>query len=197
MIFVHRGTFVLLRDFNGMTGREDMFTRCVGRIGVLAGFCSTALLIGLATSAYRTSLSREPQEFFSATIERTLKGDRLTHSTNIAGPSNSIAVDLFGTSDVVVRDPDGNIMFAVNHSARTTTVGKQQVRVGRHPKPITQPAIILGRSATSPRSPVVGAEPLVLRQRPSSFFSLMTVKEGCSAPGGGPTVRIWWCTLEG
>jgi hypothetical protein len=128
MIFVHRGTFVLLRDFNGMTGREDMFTRCVGRIGVLAGFCSTALLIGLATSAYRTSLSREPQEFFSATIERTLKGDRLTHSTNIAGPSNSIAVDLFGTSDVVVRDPDGNIMFAVNHSARTTTVGKQPSR---------------------------------------------------------------------
>jgi hypothetical protein len=105
-----------------------MFTSCIGRIGVFAGSCSTALLIDLATAAYSTSSSREVQEFSSATIERTLKGDRLTHSTNIVGPSNSIAVDLFGGSDVVVRDPDGNIMFAVNHSARTTTVGKQRSR---------------------------------------------------------------------
>jgi hypothetical protein len=105
-----------------------MFTSCIGRIGVLGSFCSTALLIGLATSAYSISSSREAQEFFPATIERTLKGDRLTHSTNVSGPSNSIAVDLSGTSDVVVRDPDGNIMFAVSHSARTTTVGKQRSR---------------------------------------------------------------------
>jgi hypothetical protein len=105
-----------------------MFTWGVTRIGVFAGFCSTALLIGLATSASSTSSSREAQELISATIERTLKGDRLTHSTNIAGPSNSTAIDLFGTSDVVVRDAAGNILFAVNHSARTTTVGKQRSR---------------------------------------------------------------------
>jgi hypothetical protein len=36
----------------------DMFTWCISRIGVLAGFCSTALLIGLATSAYSISPSR-------------------------------------------------------------------------------------------------------------------------------------------
>jgi hypothetical protein len=105
-----------------------MFAWCISRIGVLAGFCSTALLIGHATSAYSTSSSREAQEFVSATIERTLKGDRLTHSTNIAGPSNQLAIDLFGTSDVVVRDAAGNILFAVNHLARTTTVGKQRSR---------------------------------------------------------------------
>jgi hypothetical protein len=108
-----------------------MFSPHVGRHGVFACFCSAAAFIGLATSAFSTSSSREArgsQEPLSqpGTITRTLKGDRLTHSTNMSGPGNSIAVELFGTSDVVVRDPNGTILFAVSHSARTTTVGKQR-----------------------------------------------------------------------
>ena len=42
------------------------------------------------------------------------------------GASDAIAVELTGPSDVVIRDRDGNILFAVDHAARTTTVGKQR-----------------------------------------------------------------------
>jgi hypothetical protein len=33
---------------------------------------------------------------------------------------------LTGPSDIVIRDRDGNVLFAVDQSARTTTVGKQR-----------------------------------------------------------------------
>jgi hypothetical protein len=43
-----------------------------------------------------------------------------------AGTSVAVAVKLTGASDIVIRDRDGNILFAVDQSARTTTVGKQR-----------------------------------------------------------------------
>jgi hypothetical protein len=105
-----------------------MFTRRI--IGFLAGFCSAAalLLVFVATSGYSTSSVYQVHEPFPAKVEYTHKGDRLTHSTGIVRSTYSIAVELSGTSDVVVRDIDGNIIFAVDHSASTTTVGKQRSR---------------------------------------------------------------------
>jgi hypothetical protein len=38
---------------------------------------------------------------------------------------NTIAIELTGPSDVVIRDRRGFIVFAVDHLTRTTIVGKQ------------------------------------------------------------------------
>jgi hypothetical protein len=48
------------------------------------------------------------------------------HKVRTAGTNAAIAVELRGASDIVIRDRDGNILFAVDQSARTTTVGKQR-----------------------------------------------------------------------
>jgi hypothetical protein len=109
---------------------------CIQRISrffILAGGCSAVIvLIGAATSASSTSSTH--QDFHSSvSVERTGKSDRLTSIKGSADASNAIGVELAGPSDVVIRDRDGNILFAVDHSARTTTVGKQRR------KPITFP----------------------------------------------------------
>jgi hypothetical protein len=100
-----------------------MCIQLVSRAAVLAGCCSaTLLLIGVATSA---STSPTHQNFApSATVERARKGDPLRHIEVSAGTNAAIAVELRGASDIVIRDRDGNILFAVDQSARTTTVGK-------------------------------------------------------------------------
>jgi hypothetical protein len=103
-----------------------MFFRRIGRLGVLTGFCSTSLLlVGVVTSAYSTSSSRPVVQGFFPTVERAGKADRLTHAAGTGGIAHAIAVEVTGPSDVIVRDRDGNVLFAVDHSARTTTVGKQ------------------------------------------------------------------------
>jgi hypothetical protein len=101
-----------------------MCVQLVSRAAVLAGCCSvTLLLIGVATSA---STSPTHQNFASPTIvERAGKADSLKHIEVSAGTNVAIAVELRGASDIVIRDRDGNILFAVDQSARTTTVGKQ------------------------------------------------------------------------
>jgi hypothetical protein len=95
-------------------------------IGVSAG-CSlvAVLLIGVATSASGTSSSHQ-SAVAPMSVERAGKGDRLTHIKGSTGASDAIAVELSGPSDVVIRDRDGNILFAVDHAARTMTVGKQR-----------------------------------------------------------------------
>jgi hypothetical protein len=116
---------------------------CIQRISrffLLAGGCSAVvLLIGVATSASSTSSTHQGL-VSSISIERTGKGDRLTPIKGSADTSNAIAVELTGPSDVVIRDRDGNIMFAVDHSARTTTVGKQRSQRATFPDAV-EPAL--------------------------------------------------------
>jgi hypothetical protein len=45
--------------------------------------------------------------------------------TGAQSSANAVAIEFSGPSDVVIRDQRGNIVFAVDHSARTTIVGKQ------------------------------------------------------------------------
>jgi hypothetical protein len=68
-------------------------------------------------------------------VERSHKGDRLTHFQTGGGANYSIAVEVTATSNVIVRDKGGNILFAVDHSSRTTTVGKQIKRRAVFPEP--------------------------------------------------------------
>jgi hypothetical protein len=104
---------------------EFMCIQLVSRAAALAGCCSaTFLLIGVATSA---STSPTHQSLASSTtVERAGKADPLKHIEVSAGTNVAIAVELRGASDIVIRDRDGNILFAVDQSARTTTVGKQR-----------------------------------------------------------------------
>jgi hypothetical protein len=105
---------------------EFMCIQRISRFFILAGSCSAAiLLIGVATSASSTS-SAHQGVVPSVSIERTGKADRLKLIKEPADASNAIGVELTGPSDVVIRDRDGNILFAVDHSARTTIVGKQR-----------------------------------------------------------------------
>jgi hypothetical protein len=121
-------------------GKEMMSSR-ITRIGVVASFCSTSLLlVGVATSASSPSFSpRQPSshqvEPSGSTVERSRKGDRLTHFQTSGGASYSIAVEVTATSNVIVRDNGGNILFAVDQSSRTTTVGKQIKRRAVFPGP--------------------------------------------------------------
>jgi hypothetical protein len=104
---------------------DEMFIRRIGCTALIAGFCSIAVsLIGVATSASSTSKSLQFEPL--ASVERAGKSDCLTHVKGSAG--GAIAVELTGTSNVVIRDREGNILFAVDHAARTTTVGKQRKR---------------------------------------------------------------------
>jgi hypothetical protein len=78
----------------------------------------------VTTSASTSSSHRSLAS--STTVERAGKADSLKHIEVSAGTSVAVAVELTGPSDIVIRDRDGNILFAVDQSARTTTVGKQR-----------------------------------------------------------------------
>jgi hypothetical protein len=95
----------------------------------LAGlYSAAALFIAVATSASTSSSSlvaaRQPQ-----LVDRLHKGDRLTRSKAFTDAGSSIVVEVSGKkSDVVVRDREGNILFAVDNGTRATTVAKQSGR---------------------------------------------------------------------
>jgi hypothetical protein len=119
-------------------GKEMMSSRMT-RIGVVASFCSAGLLlVGVATSASSPSFSPPKSRLVeppTSTVERSHKGDRLMHFQTSGGASYSIAVEVTATSNVIVRDKGGNILFAVDQSSRTTTVGKQIKRRAVVPGP--------------------------------------------------------------
>jgi hypothetical protein len=119
-------------------GKEMMSSRMT-RIGVVASFCSGGLLlVGVATSASSPSFSPPKSRLVeppTSTVERSHKGDRLMHFQTSGGASYSIAVEVTATSNVIVRDKGGNIVFAVDQSSRTTTVGKQIKRRAVVPGP--------------------------------------------------------------
>jgi hypothetical protein len=58
----------------------------------------------------------------------------MTRFTASKDAASSISVELSGRSDVVIRDSAGNILFAVNHAARATTIAKQRDRSAPTPK---------------------------------------------------------------
>jgi hypothetical protein len=90
-------------------------------------YSAAALFIAVATSSSTPSSSPvgvlQPQS-----VDRALKGDRLTHYRTAKDAAPSISVEMSGRSDVVIRDKAGNILFAVDNAARATTIGKQSGR---------------------------------------------------------------------
>jgi hypothetical protein len=104
---------------------SSLRTRTVGALTGL--YSAAALFIAVATSASNPSSS--PVDIHqSQSVDRTLKGDRLTHSKTARDAGSSISVEMSGRSDVVIRDRAGNILFAVDNAARATTIGKQSGR---------------------------------------------------------------------
>jgi hypothetical protein len=90
--------------------------------------CSAAFfLVGVATSAFSSSSAHQVLDS-SASVERAGKADRLKHVEDLVSADDAIAVELTGPSDIVIRDRYGNVLFAVDHSARMTTVGKRRGR---------------------------------------------------------------------
>ena len=100
-----------------------MFIQRISRFSIVTALCAASvMLITQATSALsRPSPRATPTSL--AHVDRTAKSDRLMRVRQAQG--SPIAIELWGPSDVVIRDRRGNIVFAVDHSARTTTVGKQ------------------------------------------------------------------------
>jgi hypothetical protein len=88
----------------------------------------SALSIGVAIST-STPTSHQAQS-----VDRAHKGGLLTRFIALKDAGNSISVELSGRSDVVIRDNAGNILFAVNNSARVTTIAKQRDRSAPAPK---------------------------------------------------------------
>jgi hypothetical protein len=90
-------------------------------------YSAAALFIAVATSA-STPSSSPVAAYQPQSVDRSHKGDRLTHSRGQRDAGSSISVEMSGRSDVVIRDRAGNILFAVDNAARATTVGKQTGR---------------------------------------------------------------------
>jgi hypothetical protein len=67
-------------------------------------------------------------------VDRAQKGVLLTRFTAPKDTEASISVELSGSSDVVIRDNAGNILFAVNNAARATTIAKRRDRSAPVPK---------------------------------------------------------------
>jgi hypothetical protein len=102
-----------------------MFIERISRFSIVAAVCSASLmLITQATIALSHSSVRPTAESV-AHVNRTAKSDRLVRAKGLQSSPNAIAIELTGPSNVVIRDRRGFIVFAVDHSARTTIVGKQ------------------------------------------------------------------------
>ena len=102
-----------------------MFIQRISHFTIVAAFCAASLMLATqATSALTRSSTRTTAQSV-AQVNRTSKSDGLAHARGVQGSANAIAVELTGPSDVVIRDRRGFIVFAVDHSTRTTIVGKQ------------------------------------------------------------------------
>jgi hypothetical protein len=111
-----------------------MFIQRISRLSIIAALCSASLMLATqATSAFSHSSTRSVAESI-AQVNRTAKSDRLAHVRDVRRSANAIAIELTGPSDVIIRDRQGFVLFAVDHSARTTIVGKQGG--GRAPVPL-------------------------------------------------------------
>jgi hypothetical protein len=102
-----------------------MFVQRISCFSIVTALCAASvMLIAQGTSALsHPSRSAAPASF--AHVDRTAKSDRLMRPRGVQSSADAVAIELSGPSDVVIRDHRGNIVFAVDHSARTTIVGKQ------------------------------------------------------------------------
>jgi hypothetical protein len=120
-----------------------MFVQRISCFSIVTALCAAVvMLIAQGTSAL-SNPSRSATPASVAHVDRTAKSDRLARARGSQASANAVAIELSGPSDVVIRDQRGNIVFAVDHSARTTTVGKQG-----------------GRRLTSPEVPGEAQKPL-------------------------------------
>jgi hypothetical protein len=102
-----------------------MFIQRISRFSIIAAFFSAfVMFVTQATSALSHSSTRVTAESL-ALVNRTAKSDRLVRSREVQSSANAIAIELTGPSDVVIRDRRGFVLFAVDHSARTTIFAKQ------------------------------------------------------------------------
>jgi hypothetical protein len=105
-----------------------LFVQRISRLCIIPSLCSVSLmLVTQATSALSHSSMRATLAMVSsvADVNRTAKSDRLAPVKKVWSSATAIAIELTGSSDLVIRDRQGFILFAVDHSARTTIVGKQ------------------------------------------------------------------------
>jgi hypothetical protein len=102
-----------------------MFIERISRFSIVAAVCSASfMLVTQATTALSHSSVRPTAES-DTRVDRAAKSDRLVRAKGLQSSPNAIAIELTGPSDVVIRDRRGFIVFAVDHLARTTIVGKQ------------------------------------------------------------------------
>jgi hypothetical protein len=102
-----------------------MFIQRISRFSIIAAFCAASLMLATQATSALTRSSTRPTAQSVAQVNRISKSDGLARARMLQGSSNAIAVELTGPSDVVIRDRQGFFLFAVDHSTRTTIVGKQ------------------------------------------------------------------------
>jgi hypothetical protein len=102
-----------------------MFIERISRFSIVAALCSASLMLVTQATTALSHSSVRPTAESAAHVNRTAKSDRLMLSKGLQSLPKAIVIELTGPSDVVVRDWRGFIVFAVDHSTRTTIVGKQ------------------------------------------------------------------------
>jgi hypothetical protein len=102
-------------------------------------YIAAILLVAVATSAPTPSPSRAAVDQ-AQSVDRSHKSDRVTRSKAFTRAGSAIAVELSGKTDLVIRDREGNILFAVDNAARATTVAKQSGRDATSSSRVSPPA---------------------------------------------------------
>jgi hypothetical protein len=102
-----------------------MFIQRISRFSIVTAFCAASLMLATQATFALTHSSTRAAAQSVAQVNRTSKSDGLAHARGVQGSANAIAVELTGPSDIVIRDRQGFVLFAVEHSTRTTIVGKQ------------------------------------------------------------------------
>jgi hypothetical protein len=105
-------------------------TRSILALTGLYSISALSIGVAISTSIPTTHLPIHQVQ----SVDRAHKGGLLTRFTAPKDAGASISVELSGRSDVVIRDNAGNILFAVNNSARATTIAKQRDRSAPAPK---------------------------------------------------------------
>jgi hypothetical protein len=127
-------------SIGGCCGREiahrgdSMSKRRIRSFAVHAGLCSAAVLsVAVVSSASTTTSSSHAVVDRTQSVDQSHKGDRVAYAKTFTAAGSSISVQTSGTSDIVIRDRNGNILFAVDNAARATTIAKQPGRNAASP----------------------------------------------------------------
>jgi hypothetical protein len=121
-----------------------MFVQRISRFGIVTAPCAASLMLITQGTLALSHASTPARPESVAHVDRTAKSDRLARARGVQDAPNAVAIDLSGPSDVVIRDRRGFILFAVDHLARTTIVGRQGGRLtspevfGQADKPVPE-----------------------------------------------------------